>query len=268
MKRCLILIVLAAAVSVSLQVPAAEQAQWTGEPIPVHLIVNQERRLVIADESEVRVGVPASAAGTILVQSIGRNVWLTALAPVESSRILLQAQPSGTTIILQISAEANQDQPAASAARENLLIALPESSPAGPVRLTPPPGFAALTRFAVRELYAPPRLRLVLGDINRYPVPSRLPDLFRCGGVNIPSACGGAVEIKPITAWQSPTHFVTAVRLANTLAEPLILDPRDLRGAWRAATFVRSRLMPAGQPDDATLLVLISDAPAGNALER
>lgn len=274
MKRSLMLVALAATLATPTQSPAIERVEWTGEPIVVRLNVNQERRLIVGDETEVRVGLPGTTDGKIVVQSIGRNVWLKALEPIESARVLLQSHPANITIVTEVSAEENPDDAESLAAAENLVIALPEYSSGDDVvrtesiHIEPPPGFAALTRFAVRELYAPPRLRTGLNSVNRYPAPYELANLFRCGGINIPSSCGGSLAIEPLAAWQSETHHITAVLLTNTLEQPLVLDPRDIRGAWRAATFIRSRLMPAGQPDNATVLVLISDAPASEALNR
>lgn len=274
MKRSLMVAVLAATLSTPTQSHAIERVEWTGEPIPVHLVVDQERRLIVGDEAEVRIGLPATAQGKIIVQSIDKNVWLKALQPIESERVLLQTFPANITVIIKVSAEEDPDFVGSNGVMENLLIALPSQSTVDGVditettRITPPPGFAALTRFAVRELYAPQRLRTALSNVNRYPAPATMPDLFRCGGINIPSSCGGSLAIQPLAAWQSETHHITALLLTNTLEQPLVLDPRDLRGAWRAATFVHSRLMPAGQPDAATVLVLISDSPASEALSQ
>ncbi len=274
MKRSLMFAAVAATLATPTQGHAVERVEWVGEPISVRLNIDQERRLIIGNETEVRVGLLGAAAGKIVVQSIGRNVWLRALEPIESARMLLQSHPANITVVIDVYTEDDPDDTGLPTPIENLVIMLPET-PIGVngVRpetspFEPPPGFAALTRFVVRELYAPVRLRIALNGVNRYPAPHELDELFRCGGINIPSSCGGALSIEPLAAWQSETHYVTAVLLTNTLEQPLVLDPRDLRGAWRAATFIRSRLMPAGQPDAATVLVLISDAPASEALNQ
>lgn len=274
MKRSLMFAAIVAKLAIPTQGYAVERVEWVGEPISVRLNVDQERRLIVGDETEVRVGLPGTAAGKIVVQSIGRDVWLRALEPIVSARILLQSHPANITVVIEVYTDDDSEDTGLPAPIENLVIILPESptgvSAARPETsyIDPPPGFAALTRFVVRELYAPSRLRIALNGVNRYPAPKELDDLFRCGGINIPSSCGGALLIEPLAAWQSETHYITAVLLTNTLEQPLVLDPRDLRGAWRAATFIRSRLMPAGQPDAATVLVLISDAPAIEALNQ
>jgi Protein of unknown function (DUF3438). len=49
------------------------------------------------------------------------------------------------------------------------------------------------------------------------------------------------------------TRYVTAVKLANLTREPVLLDPRDLRGRWLTATFQHARLFPAGSEADTQL---------------
>ena len=72
---------------------------------------------------------------------------------------------------------------------------------------------------------------------------------------------GGGVEAVPVAAWKAGLHYVTAVRLTNHSAKAVILDPRELRGAWLAATFQHNRLLPSGADEDTTAVYLISDRP-------
>jgi uncharacterized protein DUF3438 len=59
---------------------------------------------------------------------------------------------------------------------------------------------------------------------------------------------------------------VTAVRLQNLGPSPIVLDPRDVRGTWIAATFQHARLLPAGSEADVTCLYLISARPFEESL--
>jgi hypothetical protein len=74
---------------------------------------------------------------------------------------------------------------------------------------------------------------------------------------------GAQVQAEPVAAWhaQGPHGplWVAAVRLRNTRPEPVVLDPRDLRGQWRAASFQHARLGRAGDPTDTTTLYLVAD---------
>jgi len=72
---------------------------------------------------------------------------------------------------------------------------------------------------------------------------------------------GLSLQATPLASWQSGRLYVTAVELVNTSDQPVELDPRDLRGQWRAATFHHHRLLPFGSDADTTAVYLISDRP-------
>jgi len=77
---------------------------------------------------------------------------------------------------------------------------------------------------------------------------------------------GGAVEATPLIGWRANGLYITAVKLTNRTAEPQILDPRDLRGAWLTATFQHHRLLPKGDEADTTAVYLVSARPFELAL--
>jgi integrating conjugative element protein (TIGR03749 family) len=110
-------------------------------------------------------------------------------------------------------------------------------------------GYAALTRYAAQQLYAPTRL------IPRQPGEVAIP-------VNpepVDLVLGGKIEAVPVAAWKAGLRYVTAVKLINRTQSPVVLDPRELRGSWLAATFQHNRLLPAGSEADTTAVYLVSD---------
>lgn len=72
---------------------------------------------------------------------------------------------------------------------------------------------------------------------------------------------GNHVEAIPVAAWKAGRYYVTAVKVTNRNSKALVLDPRELRGAWLAATFQHNRLLPAGSDADTTAVYLVSDRP-------
>jgi len=64
---------------------AVEILRWQRLPLSVPLLVGQER-IVFVDKN-VRIGVPASAAGRLRVQSAGGAVYLRASEPMEPTRL-------------------------------------------------------------------------------------------------------------------------------------------------------------------------------------
>ena len=74
---------------------------------------------------------------------------------------------------------------------------------------------------------------------------------------------------RPLAAWRSDTHFVTAMHLRSQL--PIPLDLRyalaNLCGSWQAVTFMRWQLTPHGTPDNETVGFFISKEPIETALK-
>jgi len=116
--------------------------------------------------------------------------------------------------------------------------------------------YVALTRFAAQQMYAPARLRPAHPQVRQLAVAQDPVALVR----------GGAVSALPLTTWRHRGLYVTVVRLQNQTATATVLDPRDLRGDWLAATFQHARLLPHGDEADTTAVYLLSRRPFGESL--
>ncbi|WP_269435260.1 TIGR03749 family integrating conjugative element protein [Burkholderia sp. ABCPW 14] len=238
---------------------AVEVMHWERLPLAVPLIVGQER--VVFIDRDVRVGVPAAIADHLRVQSADGAIYLRASAPIEPSRLQLQDVANGTLILLDIAAH-----PAA-----------PKEVPLEPVRIvvghtltakpdqtsthdddandnaakaldTPVP--VLLTRYAAQSLYAPLRTVEPVDGIASVPVDRTLPlDSL------LPTS---PVHASAWAAWRLDDAWVTAVRLTNTSAQHLDLDPRTLQGDFVAATFQHPDLGPAGDDSDTTVVYLVT----------
>ena len=241
---------------------AVEILRWERLPLPVPLVVGQER--VVFIDRNVRVGVPAGVGDHLRVQSAGGAIYLRASDPIPPTRLQLQDVESGALILLDIAAEPAQDgQPPL----EPVRIVDAERSPATryggetasateaaaqdrPVckRETPVP--AVLTRYAAQNLYAPLRTVELVAGIGRVnlrrdlALDTLLPTL--------------PVHARALAAWRLEDQWVTAVRLTNTAARWLDLDPRALQGNFLAATFQHPNLGPAGTPSDTTVVYLVT----------
>ena len=203
----------------------------------------------------VKVGVPASLETRLRTQTVAGTVYWQAHTPFEATRVLVRETEGGRTYLLDVravegagaTAPIEVSDPEALAGEARALEAA-ETEPT-PAPELPVPGPVALTRFAAQELYAPVRLLQALPGVSRVPLrTARKVALLR----------GGRVEARPIAAWRSRDYYVTAVRLQNLTPLPIVLDPRDVRGTWIAATFQHARLLPAGSEADVTCLYLVS----------
>lgn len=249
----------------ALFVPAAsavEILRWERLPLAVPLTVGQER-IVFVDRN-VRIGVPASVGDRLRVQSAGGAVYLRASEPIESTRLQLQDADSGALILLDIAAHPAKD---GEAALEPIRIveggatstrygdqtdataasATPRGEPASR-RETPVP--VVLTRHAAQQLYAPLRTVEPVAGVMRVNLHRDL-DLRSL----LPTE---SVSASALAGWRLEDQWVTAVRLTNTGAGWVQLDPRALQGDFLTATFQHSSLGPRGTPEDTTVVYLVT----------
>jgi integrating conjugative element protein (TIGR03749 family) len=236
---------------------ATEILRWERLPLALPLVVDQER--VVFVERNVRVGVPASLGNRLRVQSAAGAIYLLASEPIEPTRLQLQDADTGTVILLDIAAEPAQDgQPPLEPVR--IIEAVSATSPAtasaaddgsakpAPAPATPQP--VILTRYAAQNLYAPLRTVEPVPGVTRatlrrdLPLDTLLPTL--------------PVQAHALATWRLDNLWVSAVRLRNSAAHWLELDPRALQGHFLTATFQHSTLGPRGTPEDTTVVYLVT----------
>jgi integrating conjugative element protein (TIGR03749 family) len=259
MKQSLrIILFLIATVSVSMESwaisadNAPRRVHWQNIPIPVVLTVGEERRVQF--QAPVSVGVPASLQSRLRTQTVSGSVYLLAHAPFAKTRVLVRELEQGQTYLLDIRAgeEASSNEPIVVEVQTSA-----ETTPASGGISTPGThGYVSLTRFAAQQLFAPLRLLSPMTGVARVPVQQDSVFLLP----------NDAIEVIPLMAWRAGNLFLTAVRLRNRSADPQVLDPRQLRGNWLAATFQHARLLPAGHAADSTAVYLISAQPFAASL--
>lgn len=220
-------------------------------PIPVSLQVGREK--LISFPGPVVLHVPAGAESTVRLQTIGRTVYATALAPFGSFRIIAEdLERDGRQFPVDLIAR----QGTVSASDE-IEIHAPTANSGPPAQTSAraeaePTDMVALTRYASQMLYAPSRLMPASSAIRQVPVKvAPVPGLYR----------GSVVITSPIAAWRTGSLYVTAVRVTNATADAMELDLDQLRGQWLAATAQHNRLGPRGSEADTTALYLVCDKP-------
>ena len=112
------------------------------------------------------------------------------------------------------------------------------------------PVAVVLTRYAAQNLYAPLRTVELVPGIGRV-------NLRR--GLELSTLLPTLpVRAQALAAWRLEDQWVTAVKLTNTSARGLDLDPRALQGDFLAATFQHPNLAPAGHAADTTVVYLVT----------
>jgi len=235
-----------------------ERIIWDKTPIRLTLPVGHER--LVHFPGPVRVSIPAHINPLLRSQSVDGTVYWQAAVPFESVRVQMHKLESGQVYLFDL-----QAREGASAAPVQILLPSTEPKPvqaaSGETPATQPKtplSYVALTRFAAQQMYAPSRLLRDQPGISRIPINVSSP---------IPLHRGAAVQATPLIAWHGGGYYLTVVRLRNLTSQPLILDPRDLRGSWLAATFQHARLFPQGDEADTTCVYLISARPFDESLQ-
>ena len=226
-----------------------ERVVWNKAPIAIPLVVGEERLVHFPDS--VSIGLPQSLTPLLRSQSINGTLYLLARQAFEPTRVMVRSETDGPIYVLDISA-APGGADSRSLPDVQVLLQSPQDAGADQSisdKQSQPLGYAALTRYAAQQLYAPTRLIPRQPGVVAVPVNPEPVDLV----------VGGKIEAVPVAAWKAGLRYVTAVKLINRTQSPVVLDPRELRGSWLAATFQHNRLLPAGSEADTTVVYLVSD---------
>jgi integrating conjugative element protein (TIGR03749 family) len=248
-----------------------ERLFWDKVPLRITLPVGQER--LVSFPGDVRVGIPQPLTSKLRTQSHAGTVYWLAKEAFEPQRIEVRDISGQGIVLIDLSAQQSPGlpddpieilfKPGQSVSADGLLNTDTDSVPSTGHRKSKQDkrpkvaGFVALTRFAAQQLYAPARLLKAAPAIQRVSV-SQTPieHLLR----------GESLIATPVASWRSGRLYVTALEIKNTGPDAIELDPRQLRGQWRAATFQHSRLHPAGSEADTSAVYLVSDRPFHEAL--
>jgi len=236
----------------SSSVGAVERLFWDKVPLRITLPVGKER--LVTFPADVRVGMPGSIRSKLRTQSNQGTVYWKASAAFDTQRIEVREIQSHRIYLIDLKAstKANYVTPIEVVFKETRKDTDDKKSADSSSKKAKKPGYIALTRFAAQQLYAPARLLKASTSIHRISVAKHSTTHL---------IHGEQIEATSVASWQSGNLYITAVELKNTSDYFINLDPRQIRGEWRTATFQHSRLHPSGSESDTTAVYLISDRP-------
>lgn len=253
-----ICILYAGALNPALAKESVERIFWDKKPLKITLPVNKER--MITFPSPVKIGLPIKINSQLRTQINHNTVYWLAHEEFKSQRIEiraidgsviylvdLQAKQTGVSdesieVIIKASHAGSNASAQTASALEDGYFSPKQTSPS----------YILLTRFAAQQLFAPTRLLKNNQGIHRVPV-NRDTTTYLIQGAMI--------SAKPVAAWKKNSLYVTAIELKNLSTAFISLDPRKIRGQWKAATFQYTYLHPRGSEYDTAALYLISDRP-------
>lgn len=241
---------------------------YTGDPISITLTVDQEQRVSFPD-TQIVWGDVEKTKGLLTTDIINNEVYFTPSKNFKPARVLIGEEGKSKIYLLNISASykkqghrrmivvdgddpySKESQKKKEKEQATLVPALQGKSK------TPTTGYASLFKYAAREVYAPDRLRGGISGVHKTAIDRR--EVFHLLRRN-------EVRTLPIAAWRTGSLYVTALSVRNNRANRVSLDPRELRGHWKAILFHHGQLMPKGQVGDNTTLYLISNKPFKKAI--
>ncbi len=251
---------------------APKRIVYTGDPLKITIGVNEERRFTFPDAELIYADINEKLIneGMITKEVVGKNVYITAIKPFKRTRFVF-GDERGKNDIYFVDIQAVQQK----VGSQRLIIVkgedryavadkdkevIPETiiKPLKNTFKSPTAGYKTLINFAVREVYAPQRLRggvkgIYRETINTRPVYHLLRD--------------NQTLVTPVAAWRSGGLHVTALSVINKTNKTLILNPIQKRGNWLATTFFpRAQLYSKGHPQDNTTLFLVSKEPFIDAI--
>jgi integrating conjugative element protein (TIGR03749 family) len=248
---------------------------WKGDPIAIQLSVNNERRITFPDSKVVWADIKDSLKSKLTTQIVNNDVYWLAKGSFKTTRLTIGEEGSNKVYLFDVSAsyaKTNNQRVLVLDGHDpygthKKIVPVAKKKPASlsndndkkdskPKR--PTQGYASLIRFAATELYAPERLRIKTTSIGRTGVNNKpVYHLLRHEIANT----------KPLAAWRSGKLFVTAIEVTNHTSHTIILDPRNIRGKWKAAAFQHGKLAEKGSLTDSTTLYLVSDKPFQRAIQ-
>jgi hypothetical protein len=257
---------------------------WRGHPLPVALVVGQERRIdfpePIADLEEPQA---VTVHSRLVLTPTGQLHW-QAREPFAVARVLATSI-SGTLYQLDVHAAAQGEPLPPFVIRDPVVAALMPAGSAGeatgPTAAGAPdpvaaalipdflkgaggnapsasPDYVAMARFALAHYAGPQRL---IPALETSPAP--LPPLALDDGLRVQDAL---ITVRPLASWKIGAHYVTALGVTNRRAFPVDFDPRALRGDLQFAAALHPTLAPAGSGHQHTVWAVVTAQPFHRAV--
>ena len=215
---------------------------WDKRPLDITLPVGRQRYISFPDK--VAFGLPADYQDVLDVQNANQTLYLTAARAFPPHQF--QIKTAGNQVIL-VNISAQQ-----TGSTEPLKVIEPDPEVPAPKQQadTSEISLRTLMRYAIQQYYAPRRLLQPNAAIHNS-------GTFK--GETYALFPSGAVTTIPLASYSGGGLTVTAVYVQNAIDMPVNLRPDQLCGTWMGVTFFpQSRLNPAGQTYDDSMLFLVS----------
>lgn len=244
-----------------------EHVIWQQKPIDIILPVGKERMIGFPGTVDFGYDKTVLSDDKLSVQNNNGTLYLVAKTEFSAQRVQVRCRDSGQIILLNLSAQKNmsnipldivisdENKADDNVTNSSDAESIDNTSEIKHINITA----VTLTRFAAQQLYAPKRLLVQPSSIYRVPMHT---------AKTVPLVLDGSVIAMPLASWRGGDLFVTAILLRNQLKQELTLDPRNLCGNWKTASFFPSSVLTtAGTESDSTTVFLVSNRPFAESMQ-
>ncbi|MCP5451532.1 MAG: DUF3438 family protein [Gammaproteobacteria bacterium] len=274
---------------------------WRGLPLPVSLVVGEERRIDFPEPmADLDVPQAVTAHSRLVLTPTGQLHW-QAREPFPAARVLATSV-SGTLYQLDVHADAQgaplpplviRDPVVAALTPGGVATAVPGavSAPGGvatavPGAVSAPGGVApdAVAAALIPDFLkgpdgrapsaAPDYVAMTRFALAHYAGPARLIPALDAQRTPLPPTAlraglrvqGAWLDVQPQASWKIGAHYVTTLRVTNRAGFPVAFDPRALRGDLHFAAALHPTLAPAGSGHQHTVWAVVTDQPFHRAV--
>lgn len=243
--------VLVACVSFHTAAIADDRIVWKDKPEIVTLVPDKERIIVMPAAVEA-VDVPPAMAHAVRIQALGDRIFALTVQEFPKTRITVTA--GGNVYLLDLKGtKKGRVDPARIIDAVDDVMPDTEDTPSGVIPEV------ALVRHAAQTLYAPARL-----------IPGQYGDITKTDAKPVrlvyPLVRQQRFSYQFVGQWQGYGLFLSAIQLTNHANERVAIDPRDIRGRWRARSMQHPWVGVAGSTTATTTLYLVSSRPLFDAM--
>lgn len=244
-------LIIMAAISAATSGYAEDRIPWKQQPEIITLVPGKERIVVLPGNVEA-VDIPPAMVSAVRVQAVGDRVFLLTEQEFGKTRITISAGGQLYLIDLKGTKKGRIDTARILDPKSNV-IAEDQPVPAGVIPEV------ALVRHVAQTLYAPARL-----------VPPQFGDISKSDSKTMPLTFPllrqQSFKYRFIGQWQGHGLYASAIELKNQSDSVVYIDPRDVRGTWRARSMQHTWVGKAGTDTDTTTLYLVSSRPLFDTL--
>lgn len=225
--------------------PAVQHMVFAKTPLKIYLPLNGEKII----KFPTKVSLDSRALKFVKAELANGYLYLIPKYKFTNKRIYLKSDKEVFLLDLTVSQNANHNM---------VEIVLPDEEDIK-INNTKTISPIELARFAIQQFYGPERLQ-TSANVKRIAM-KIAPKIELYPNANI--------TVHPNCQYQTGNLYITALTMKNNRETPVELDPRIIKGQFKAAIFYpNNRLASNKEPGDDTMLFLIATKPIAEIIAR